>query len=538
MLVKFKDYMKARNDPERIKQNKEKRNKKLIITKQKVIEQFETKQKWNIIFGKEKPKNIKIKELPKFMNITYRNIWMEENFLYQQAVSLNPGEVLHPCEEYVLEWVPPNSSLRVMIRLDDQKAQSDTLKRISYYPLPIQNQIIFYFTTISKNKNLFGEKIHPSANESYHDRPSVLRKICEKYMTGVLSLADFNMILEAGYSTWKLALYNLLDEEERSYHPYLLDPPPKVSKKSLERQYLDDNITLQQYEDLKFPVRKAKKDEEALSYPRPYTYGKCIICKEEDVAVVKCLHCNNLTCPSCVTKVFLDNDTSEGCFLLLHRRYCARLGAFPVTIPEIAPEPACLRELRMTGYLAAQKRHSDMYLSEEERRRLLEEEARKHDEEEKESSSEEGSVDDQEEDEEMVRLEVDNEPTILKFVTILTSCNRKMEGAVPELKKMHTVLDNPQRGATVRERIQRMKNEKVSKLERTLVKVAKCRKKLNPFMKLKRVSAPVDESFELEEVLRRVLSVTTWAEYEEIERNLEQQQKARESASLMSTMVM
>mmetsp|Transcript_64 Transcript_64/g.124 ORF Transcript_64/g.124 Transcript_64/m.124 type:complete len:540 (-) Transcript_64:163-1782(-) len=539
MLVYFKDYMKRRADPERKKAQQAEMEKKLTILKQQKIEQFETNQSWNVVFGKEKPA-VKNKDLPKFTNMTYRNIWMDDSFIYDQAVRLNPSEVLHSAKEYSLEWQPPDSTFRVMVGLTDQKAQADTLRRISFYPKPLQNNIVFYFTTVSKNMDLFGEKVHPSASESYHDRPSVLRKLCEKYMIGAMKLDDLNMILEAGYSTWKIALFNLLDEEEQTYHPYLQQPPPKIFKKSLERRYLDDNINLQQYEDLKFPIRKAKKDEEAMSYPRPYTYVTCIMCKEPDSAIVKCLHCSNMVCPNCIVKTFLNEETSEGSFLLLHRRYCVRLGAFPIMTPAVEPEPGYLRELRMTGLLEADKRHRAMNMSEEEKRQLLEEERRKRNAALEEDDKSSIASEEPEEEEEVVKTqeEIDNEPIILSYLAILESCSKKMQSAVPEIKKMHLVLDNPGRGETVRARIQRMKNEKVQKLERTLKKVAKCRKRLQRFDNLERVSEPLEAAAQHEETLRRVLSISTWAEYEEILEKLKQQEDARKAASLMSALVM
>ena len=531
MLFAVKEYIRKRNDPERKKARQEALDKNLVILKQKKIEQFETRQEWNVVFGKEKP--AKKKDLLKFKDVTLRNIWMEENFIYNQAVRMNPGEILHKPEEYALEWRPPDSAFRVMIHISDQKAQADTLQRISYYPKPLQKSIIFYFTTLSKNKDLFGEKVHPSASESFHDRPSVLRKLCQKYMMGAVSLEDFNMILEAGYNTWKVALYNLLDEEEQSYHPYLQNPPPKVSKKSLERQYLDDNIDLQRYEDLKFPARKAKKDEESLSYPRPYDTKKCIICKEDDVAIVKCLHCSNYACPKCISKVFIDKETAEGSFLLLHRRFCTRLGAFPVVVPQTEPEPAYLRELRATGSLAAQRQHQASYLSEEERKRMIEEAKRQYDDDETDDESE--SEDEEPPAPEEKSLEDrDDGPKIMKFLSILQSCVRKLQNAESEIKKMHLVLDNPRRGVTVRERMQRIKNEKVAKLERTLKKVAKCRKVLNKFEELETVSEPLAEASKNVETVQRLLSITTWEEYEEMQNNIKKEEEARASASLMS----
>lgn len=539
-MVYVKEYLKARSDPARKKARQEHISKELTILKQKKIEQFETNQTWSVVFGKNKP--AKSRDIPKFREVTFRNIWMEENFLYDQAVLLNPGEKLHPSKCYALEWQPPDSTFRVMVHLDNQKAQADTLRRISSYPKPLQKTIIFYFTTLSKNMDLFGEKVHPSATESYQDRPSVLRKLCQKYMQGVLRLEELNMILEAGYSTWKIALYNLLDEEEQSYHPYLQTPVVKAQKKSLERQYLDDEIDLQRYEDLKFPVRKAKKDEEAMSYPRPYMCGTCIICKEENSAIVKCLHCPNVACPSCILRVFLDKETSEGSFLLLHRRYCVRLGAFPVVAPAVEPEPGYLRDLRMTGLLAAEERHRAMHMSEEERRKMLEEERQRKRaaEEELKEGADESSSDSEPEvaEEKKSQADIDSEPKILSLLTILESCSKKMQSSVSEFKKMHQVIDNPGRGESVRARIQRLKDEKVVKLERTMRKAGKCRRQLAKFRNLERVSVPLAASVLDEEVLRRVLSVSTWVEFEDAEEKLKQQARAREASSLLSALVL
>lgn len=111
------------------------------------------------------------------------------------------------------------------------------------------------------------------------------------------------------------------------------------------------------------------------------------------------------------------------------------------------------------------------------------------------------------------------------------SCTCMLLAILCNIFFVNQVLDNPGRGTTVRERIQRMKDEKVLKLERTFKKVAKCKAKLEPFLSLERVSLPVKECDGHEATLRRALKVTTWAEYEAAEREFKAQQEARQAAS-------
>ena len=305
---------------------KEEKERKEAIRRQRRIEKFETNQVWNIVYGVEKPK--KKTEIKQIKDITFRNIWMEENYLYNLIVAERPDEVFHPPEKYTLQWQPPGSLYRVMIPLDNPQAQEDAMHILQKLKKSKRKKMLFYFAPVTPEIGLFAPKVHPASKVSYLDRPSVLRKLCEIYAEGKLTIEELNQLLESNYETWKIALYNLLPEDEQEYHRYLAKEQPKVVKKTIERQYLDDEISLQQYNDLKFPERKKRRDEEAASYPLPYTMGSCIICSS-DSGVIKCSHCFNLVCTNCIYNVFLNNETSEGAFLLLHRRYCTKFGRLP-----------------------------------------------------------------------------------------------------------------------------------------------------------------------------------------------------------------
>eukprot|EP00602_Paraphysomonas_sp_CaronLab_P009279 CAMPEP_0185036456 /NCGR_PEP_ID=MMETSP1103-20130426/29489_1 /TAXON_ID=36769 /ORGANISM="Paraphysomonas bandaiensis, Strain Caron Lab Isolate" /LENGTH=526 /DNA_ID=CAMNT_0027573997 /DNA_START=90 /DNA_END=1667 /DNA_ORIENTATION=- len=442
----------------KMKAREEKVAKKMIVLRQKQIEQFEVNQTWNFVYGTIKPK--KKKDLLQIKNITYRNIWMEKNFIYDQIVALNPSERFHSPDKYTLQWQPPDSAFQLLIPLDNPQIQAEALRKMQSLIPKIRDQIVFHLTPIRRDMDLYGPKIHPSASESYHDKASVLRKLCEKYMCGTMELDDLAGVLEAGYSTWKVALFNMLTSEEQEFHRYLLKPPPKVIKKSLERQYLDDDINLQEYEDLKFPARKAKRDEEAMTYPRPYSYGQCVICRQNDSATIKCLHCTNLVCTACIQRVFLDENTSEGSFLLLHRRYCTRFGKLPHIELATVPEPAYLRELLATGRLAATKHLDDL-----EDIRLNGREGEDIESgDEKDDAIEEESDDDISEDTNMDKP--DNMPKIMHLVRALSNCTHKIQHSLPLLQEYQEVLDNPRRSSHLRERMQRLREERLERLSR------------------------------------------------------------------------
>jgi hypothetical protein len=519
--------MATAKDPKKDKERAEKLERKMIVLKQKQIEQFEVNQTWYFVFGTEKPK--KKKDRLKIKNITYRNIWMDQNFLFNQIVEQNRAERFHSIETYALQWQPPDSVFRLLIPLDNRQIQADSLKKMQSLLPKQRKNIVFYFAPIRADVNLFAPKVHPSASESFHDRPSVLRKLCDKYMSSAVTLEDFSNILEAGYSTWQIALFNLLTEEEQQFHRYLLKPPPKAVKKSLERQYLDDEIDLQQYDDLKFPIRKAKKDEEMMDYPRPYTYGSCIVCKEENNALIKCLHCSNIVCIACIQRVFLDPATSEGSFLLLHRRYCTQFGSFPQIKIEVIPEPAFLRELRRTGKLASNDHMRSVAQAritvEEDEHSLGWQPSQTDD-----ASSEEDSLDGDEN-------KVDDMPKILHLTRALDNCTHKIQHSLPLLMEYQEVIDNPRRSSHLRERMQRMKDERVERLAKVQEKIPVVKNALSKYMKVDVVIESIKLVNIEEGKLRRFLEAESLEAYtvgeEKLKEVAELQRQAEEAEMLL-----
>ena len=249
---------------------------------------------------------------------------------------------------------PYGSPFQQMIPLHDPKVQEDSIRQVFAFSKFRQKRILFYFVTVDPLLNLFAPRIHPSSLVSYRTIPEVLVKLCEYYKNGTLTLTDFSFTIACDHNVWRKVLFNLLTEEERVYHTYLTSEKPGEIR-SLEKLYMQNEISLELYNDLKFPERKLKREEEMSIYPKPYITGNCIICHNNN-AIIKCQSCTNLVCISCIVTYFSDKDdendsknSAEGSFFTLHRRHCMKFGKRPIPNISIATEPAYLRELRITG---------------------------------------------------------------------------------------------------------------------------------------------------------------------------------------------
>ena len=69
--------------------------------------------------------------------------------------------------------------------------------------------------------------------------------------------------------------------------------------------------------------------------------------------IIKCFNCPNYICKRCVEIRFLNEDTREGSFLVMHRRFCVKSGKILAIVPSVVPEPGYLKELRHFGRVAA-----------------------------------------------------------------------------------------------------------------------------------------------------------------------------------------
>eukprot|EP01034_Spumella_vulgaris_P029734 gene29734-36829_t len=168
------------------------------------------------------------------------------------------------------------------------------------------------------------------------------QKLSELFIAGKIDVVEIQQVFTCGQELWNSTLFNLLPEDEQVYHHYLNDKKvAEVNHKAIAKSYTDGDITLQEYDNLKFPDRKIKNDILAMTYPLPYEGEDCIICNLPHVGVIKCQNCINMVCVSCINVHFtaedtetalssaLDPNSSTGSLLLLHDKYCMKLGKLP-----------------------------------------------------------------------------------------------------------------------------------------------------------------------------------------------------------------
>lgn len=226
---------------------------------------------------------------------------MEENFIFNSIKKFREDEIFHKISVYVLKWQPPGSNYIVNVPLDDPQLQENMLIVLENMKGSERRKVVFFFSTKNPLINLFAPKVHPASLVSYRTKEELMKKLCDLYLEGLISLVDLKTTLASPYHVWESAVYNMLPEDEQEFHEYLVTRSAEtLSKKALEKQYLDDDITLERYNELKFPDRKKRKDIESMQYPLPYNRTKCIVCEEEDAGIIPCQNCINQVCIPCV----------------------------------------------------------------------------------------------------------------------------------------------------------------------------------------------------------------------------------------------
>eukprot|EP01031_Cornospumella_fuschlensis_P044587 gene44587-54525_t len=192
---------------------KAKKKKKDIIKRQKQLEKEEIIQEWTIAVGKEIPK--KRKDCFKVKNVSRRNVWMEDLFIFNQIKAHFPDEIFHPPSQYILKWQPVGSYFQTIVKLDDPALQENAVMEMNKMTKAQQKKMLFLFTTLDPAANMFAPKVHPSSLVSYRTKNEVLKKLSEYFLQGKISVDDIEQILLCSPDVWSNSLYNYLPEDEQ-----------------------------------------------------------------------------------------------------------------------------------------------------------------------------------------------------------------------------------------------------------------------------------------------------------------------------------
>ena len=333
------------------KLEKEQEQRDKILERQRRLEDIDVSpQTWNFVFGDEMPKTFK--QVHQIKDVTPRNIWMEDNFIINQIKAFRPDDTFHSIDVYTLKWQPPKSPFRLLIPLTDLQLLENVAIQMANAGEETRANVLFYFSPTDPLVPLFAPHVSPYALLSYRTKAAVLAKLCDHYLDAKMSLEDFTNTLLADYTVWKRAAFNMMAEEEQPYHRYLLDVPvPKVNLKKMAKKYHNDEISLAEYIDYKFPDRKKQRDVEGLQYPRPYHTADCVICHGVDCATIKCQNCPNMVCKDCIFTSFLDTATKVGSFLHMHRLFCMKRGVAINRLVGPVADATYLVRLKETGRL-------------------------------------------------------------------------------------------------------------------------------------------------------------------------------------------
>ncbi|CAM9660401.1 unnamed protein product, partial [Ectocarpus sp. 12 AP-2014] len=152
-------------------------------------------------------------------------------------------------------------------------------------------------------------------------RSAITRYLTNKYTAGKLSLGILDEMMTLASGALKRAVYGIMPNEERQHHGYLLEKHAS-QEPTPEDLYLAGTISLQAYEETRFPEVKQEKEKRDAHYPTPEDPQQCVVCGHL-TATIGCMECSNKVCKACITRECLEKQES---FLYFHHRHCLRFG--------------------------------------------------------------------------------------------------------------------------------------------------------------------------------------------------------------------
>ena len=197
-----------------------------IVKRQSNLKTWEINQSWRIVFGESVPKScVDTSDLGYSYvidNISQRNIWMENNFLFEKIRSLKPDKLFHPISDYTIRYQPPGSRFRLIIPLDDPRIQESALIQIAKLDPISRNRLVFFVSPLNVNQPMFALPVHPASLIKFKNKPQVIKKLSDYFLQGRITIEEMQSIFNANYDTWKPALYNIMPADWKTYHTYLL----------------------------------------------------------------------------------------------------------------------------------------------------------------------------------------------------------------------------------------------------------------------------------------------------------------------------
>mmetsp|Transcript_28630 Transcript_28630/g.54075 ORF Transcript_28630/g.54075 Transcript_28630/m.54075 type:complete len:366 (-) Transcript_28630:55-1152(-) len=161
------------------------------------------------------------------------------------------------------------------------------------------------------------------------NRNNINRYLAEDFVRGNIEIETYSKIMSAKMTEAKGLLATHLAETvpaEFKDHQYLVKTKDKKKKHmTLEEKYDKGEITIEEFEDIKYPELKEKREKAKATYPFPEKLDRCVICNAENCAAIQCLECQHKACKSCVYREFTTHPSRRP-FLLMHSIFCCKRG--------------------------------------------------------------------------------------------------------------------------------------------------------------------------------------------------------------------
>ena len=283
-------------------------------------------QNWRVSFGTAKPKRKRTKVV---MGLTKEAIEADRTgaYLHERLLEVIAPQNLFEPSYYYVEYRMPEAPFTVRVEIDRVDQVIRAYKEFDTIPKKIQRRLIL--KVIPRNPDpdtpVFDDRPPKTVKTQLKTRAAMTRYLVDLYTKDKFSLKELGECMTHKMPDLKGVVHDQIPAFEKKEHNYLIAAKDKNKRLSLEQRYMNNEIDLLTYGDLRDPERKEKRLHDTAVYPLPENMYTCVVCAKVEAANIKCMECNNRACRDCMYSKFI-NCPDDRAFVLLHHIYCLKLG--------------------------------------------------------------------------------------------------------------------------------------------------------------------------------------------------------------------
>ena len=282
-------------------------------------------QNWRVSFGTAKPKRKRTKVVH---GLTKEAIEADRTggYLHGRLLEVAP-ENLFAADYYYLEYRMPEAPFTVRVAIDRVDQVIRAYKEFATIPQKIQRRLILKVIpkNLAADAAVFDDRPPKTVQMELKTRAAMTRYLVDLYTKDKFSLTELGECMNHKMPELRGVVHDQIPSHEKNDHGYLIASKDKNKRLTFEQRYMNDEIDLQTYGDLRDPDRKEKRLKENAVYPLPEPKYRCIVCAKPECANIKCMECANRLCRECMLEKFI-KCPEDRAFVLLHHIYCLKLG--------------------------------------------------------------------------------------------------------------------------------------------------------------------------------------------------------------------